>query len=184
MQNGWGRWLLYCSLAALLGACSLPDLLGFGTPPLAKDLQALCLKSHLKSKAFHALAAQSPGLVKSKHAAPDDVVELWSRRLDGRGLLVSFFVSGGIKDGDNAHGACFLDDLQDRQATIRWLHRWTGVQAPLGRLDKYYLVVGPDRPKLLPVEGVEVPPTDRPGVEVYKLQILSSDTDTNVSLAR
>ena len=77
-----------------------------------------------------------------------------------------------------------LDDVQDKQATIRWLSRWTGVQVPSGKFVKYYLVVGPDRPKLLPADGVEVPPTDGQGSEVYMLRVDSSDSNTDLPLVR
>ncbi len=186
MRNCAGRPLvLIPALSLLLVGCSLPDTMGLGTPPLAKDLQSLCLKSHLKSKAFHALAAQTPGLEKSKDAAQrGDAPELWAHRTEGRGLLVSFIARGGVKDGDNAHGACVLDDVQDNQATVRWLSRWTGVEVPQGKFAKYYLIVGPDRPKLIPVGGVEVPPTDGQGTEVYELRIDSSANNTDLTLSR
>ena len=186
MRRGSGRLLLLIpAVSALVSACSLPDLLGLGPPPLARDLQSLCLKSHLRSKAFHALADQTPGLEKSRNAPEGDKVpELWAHRLAGRGLMVSFIASGGMKDGDYAHGACILDDVQDKQATIRWLSRWTGAQVPPGKFVKYYLVVGPDRPKLLPVASTEIPPTDGQGTEVYMLRVDSTDTNTDLTIVR
>ena len=166
----------------LVVGCSFPGL-PWREPALAKDFQALCLKSHLRQGVFRSLAAQTPGMGKPSYApGPPYPLEVRAHHVDGRGLLVTFITLSRPNASGDALGACLLDDVDDQGATVKWLARWTGADIRGTGLLKYYLVVGPGRPRLIPKDGATPRPRAPAGGEVYTLRILSMYGDTNLDL--
>lgn len=178
-------WLLV--LTVTLGACSLPDFFGFKPPPLARDFQSLCLKSRLDPGSFETLIGQIPGVKRTPGApAPssrDEVwTHIWTDRVDGKGLLISFTLLRDSKDRLGPHVICAIDDARDDQKTIAWLSRWTGTSVPPTMLAKYDLVVGPGRPKLIERGGSGARPTAGAGKEVYLLELTSWNRHASLTL--
>jgi hypothetical protein len=165
----------------VLIGCSFPGLPG-QEPPLAKDLQSLCLKSHLGQEAFRNLATQTPGMENPIAAPGPYPSEQWAHRIDGKVLLVIFINLSRPSGSTDALGACMLDDPNDRGATVKWLAGWTGADVQRNGLFKYYLVVGPGRPQLIPKEASTPRPKAPAGGEVYTLRIASVEKDTNLDL--
>ena len=167
--------------ALFCAGCSLSS----SPPPLAADLQSLCLKSHLQPAAFLSLAAKAKGLSKtSSNPAPPtgDIAATWTHRLAAdHTLLVAFsyrLPSGSIK----ARSSCFLSDLQDGQKSIDWLSRWTGAKIPKQTFATYYLGLDAGRPKLFPVPGASSPPPTTAAGDLYALHVESFGQATEISL--
>ena len=183
MRVGWFHRLLGWISPTLLIAGAPHAAFGAGVPPLAGDLQSLCLQSHLDPALFAQLADHAPGVTRAPGAsASEDRVQVWGQRLSDRGVLISFAKLGG--GGKAVHAMCRLDDLHDGRATLAWLSQWTGTPVPATPLAKYYLIVGPGRPRLVADPGSKSWPVGKRGEEVYVLRVGSVGDDTNLALIK
>ena len=176
------RAILALIATLLISGCKAP----WSRPPLAVDLQDLCLKSRLKPDAFFPLAQKMDGLKETNSGVAPDGLErsaTWTHRIDGHAALVAFS-SRPAGAGVAARSSCLLSDFQDRGASIDWLSRWTGSKIPNRHWGAYYLAVADGQARLFAVPNTAAPPPPEASGDVYVLMVDSDRDKTTITLGR